>query len=402
MSTERLGAYRDRTNLFISYRQSYAHHPAKRTRLNNDRYTDVDASERAGLMSNAADNDGDAIIEMDLLPPRWLDIQDEVTTVLAEVTTKMRRLDQLHAKHVLPGFDDESVKDREARDIENLTQEITHGFTTSQSRIRHIDALLSSQLNSVTPSADSTMAHNLKISLATKVSETSTTFRKKQSAYLKKLRAIDGLPGTLTPTPTSTAQNPYTNPALSDSESARSEAQSTLLQTTQLRRRTGLPDQAIAQREQEIERIAQGVIDLSNIFQELNSMVIDQGTVLDRVDYNVERTREDVKEAEKELVTATGYQKKGTRRKVIFLLVLIVVGMVILLAIKPKKRAGVATPATPGAIEAPRPPGNGLPPVVEGREMGEEKFEFMPTHAAVRRQWEWKQRRRRTRDQGKQ
>ena len=58
------------------------------------------------------------------------------------------------------------------------------------------------------------------------------------------------------------------------------------------RRGAGALDATIAQREREIERIAQGVIDLSNLFQDLQTMVIDQGTVLDRVDYNVERTVE--------------------------------------------------------------------------------------------------------------
>ncbi|KAK3104272.1 t-SNARE affecting a late Golgi compartment protein 2, partial [Teratosphaeriaceae sp. CCFEE 6253] len=100
-STEKLGAWRDRTNLFISYRQSYTHHPAKRARFNgpgsnNDRYSDVD-SERAGLMAGVTD--GDAVIEMDLLPPRWLDIQDEVGTLLSEVAGKMKKLEHLHAKH---------------------------------------------------------------------------------------------------------------------------------------------------------------------------------------------------------------------------------------------------------------------------------------------------------------
>ena len=105
----------DRTNLFISYRQSYTHHPAKRTRLTGaSGYRDDVDSERAGLMSNQ-DAGNDAVIEMDLLPPRWLDIQDEISTILSEVGTKMKKLDQLHAKHVLPGFDDESVKAQEER-----------------------------------------------------------------------------------------------------------------------------------------------------------------------------------------------------------------------------------------------------------------------------------------------
>lgn len=90
------------------------------------------------------------------------------------------------------------------------------------------------------------------------------------------------------------------------------------------------------QREREIEEIAQGIIDLSDLFRDLQTMVIDQGTMLDRIDYNVERMATDVRGAEKELKIASGYQKRTTKRKIIFLLFLIVVGMFILVLIKPK------------------------------------------------------------------
>ncbi|WPH03130.1 Hypothetical protein R9X50_00600500 [Acrodontium crateriforme] len=340
-NTQPRGAWRDRTNLYISYRQSYAHHPAKRTRVGgpgNKRFDDGD-SERAGLMANA-EHDGDVVIEMDLLPPRWLDIEDEITSQLADITPKMKKLEQLHAKHVLPGFDDESVKAREERDIEALTQDITRGFTLCSNRIRRIDVLLNEQQQqqggTLSP-ADEKMARNLKISLATRVGDVSTLFRKKQSAYMKKMRSLGGMSTPLDDRAHTPSQNPYTDPAMQESETDRSSAQSTLLQTAQVRRRTGAMDTAIEQREREIEKIAQGVIDLSNIFTELNSMVIDQGSLLDRIDYNVERTAEHVKGAEKELKVATGYQKRSTKRKIILLLILIVVGMFILLMIKPKK-----------------------------------------------------------------
>lgn len=70
-------------------------------------------------------------------------------------------------------------------------------------------------------------------------------------------------------------------------------------------------------------------------------MVIDQGTMLDRIDYNVERMATDVKGAEKELVVATGYQRRTMKRKILLLLLLLVIGMFILLLIKPKKARGV-------------------------------------------------------------
>ena len=72
-------------------------------------------------------------------------------------------------------------------------------------------------------------------------------------------------------------------------------------------------------------------------------MVIDQGSLLDRIDYNVERTAEHVKAADKELNVATGYQKKSTKRKIMLLLILLIVGMFILVLIKPRKKAEPVT-----------------------------------------------------------
>jgi syntaxin 16 len=84
-----------------------------------------------------------------------------------------------------------------------------------------------------------------------------------------------------------------------ESEVDKSFSQTMLMQTQQ--RATGQNDAAIAQREREINDIAKGIIELSDIFRELQTMIIDQGTMLDRIDYNVERMGTEVKAAEKEL-----------------------------------------------------------------------------------------------------
>lgn len=169
------------------------------------------------------------------------------------------------------------------------------------------------------------------------------------------LRQLGGMASPMDGTSTPVPQNPYTDPSLMDSEMDRTSAQSTLLQTKQKQRSIGLHDASIAHREREIEQIAQGIIDLSNIFQELQTMVIDQGTMLDRIDYNVERMATDVKEADKELKVATTYQKKSTKRKIILLLVLLVVGMIILVAVKPRS-SGQAAPAPAPAQPKPDSP----------------------------------------------
>lgn len=70
---------------------------------------------------------------------------------------------------------------------------------------------------------------------------------------------------------------------------------------------------------------------LASVFKQLNQLVIDQGTVLDRIDYNIETTVHNVKQANIQLRKAEQYQSSPTgRRCIIILLILILIFSVIL------------------------------------------------------------------------
>jgi syntaxin 16 len=140
------------------------------------------------MSAGAFEDDGDAVIEMDLLPPRWADISDEVTEYLTDIASKSQKLEKLHQKHVLPGFDDEEVKRSEEGEIERLTQEITKGFHDCQKAIQRVETMVRESRNAGGISkGEETMARNIQISLAGRVQEASAGFRKKQSAYLKSI-----------------------------------------------------------------------------------------------------------------------------------------------------------------------------------------------------------------------
>ena len=62
---------------------------------------------------------------------------------------------------------------------------------------------------------------------------------------------------------------------------------------------------AADQRSSEIADIAQSIADLADLFKDLSSLVIDQGTLLDRVDWNVEVMSTEVRGAAQELREAT-------------------------------------------------------------------------------------------------
>ena len=57
----------------------------------------------------------------------------------------------------------------------------------------------------------------------------------------------------------------------------------------------------ISQREREINEIAKSIHTIAEIFKELQTLIIDQGTLLDRIDYNVEQMNVNVKSAVREL-----------------------------------------------------------------------------------------------------
>lgn len=128
------------------------------------------------------------VIEMDLLPPRWVDVQEEVSELLADIAQKSSQLDKLHQKHLLPGFGDEDLRKQDEGVIERLTQEITRAFHDCQRAIQRIETMVvDSRAQGGVSSGEETMAKNIQISLAARVQEASARFRKKQSTYLRSM-----------------------------------------------------------------------------------------------------------------------------------------------------------------------------------------------------------------------
>lgn len=172
---------------YISYRQSFAHHPSKKPRFgapsNGFDTSQPEESRRLISETGGFEEDGDMVIEMDLLPPRWVDVQEEVSEHLADIAQKSSELDKLHQKHLLPGFGDEDIRRKDESTIERFTQDITRSFHDCQRAIQRIEMMVREQAG--VSNGEETMAKNIQISLAQRVQEASARFRKKQSTYLR-------------------------------------------------------------------------------------------------------------------------------------------------------------------------------------------------------------------------
>jgi syntaxin 16 len=191
------------------------------------------------------------------------------------------------------------------------------------------------------------------------------------------------------PGPSTPIQTPYKDASLLDSESDRNFSSSAMSQAKQIIMTNN--DVVIIQREQEIEEIAHGIIELANIFQDLQSLVIDQGSMLDRIDYNVEKMAVDVKEAARELEAATTYQRRSLKRKIMFFLLLVIVGIVILLGLKLGSKSS-------GSADSPPPPVS--PPLndaLEGHGTPSTRSLALDNVPAAMLKRDWRRRRRRRR-----
>lgn len=50
-------------------------------------------------------------------------------------------------------------------------------------------------------------------------------------------------------------------------------------------------------RNKEIKQLVQNINDLAVLFKDLSILVVEAGTILDRIDYNIEQAHKDVKQA---------------------------------------------------------------------------------------------------------
>ncbi|QRV79517.1 SNARE affecting a late Golgi compartment protein 2 [Ceratobasidium sp. AG-Ba] len=339
---------RSRTLLFISYRDSQARASRYARSRRTYGHIDDDGGDEAQRLIRDDASHPDADTRLDIAPI-WLDIADQVEAAIVDTRNKTLNsdtrtlpqlrpsfaikvfaLDKLHAKHVLPGFKDRSNEEHE---IEVRTNEITREFRRCHSLIQRISASTSSHTfpPNIPPSQnDVTSAQNVQRALAAKVQELSALFRTKQRVYMQKLQghAISRndqmiASGVLPSNPTNTYDS-----LQQDEEASRSQL-SAMQQS----------DPSLASRNHEIAEIAKSIVQLAELFKDLSNLVIDQGTILDSVEYNIQQTAIHMEDAVKELDIATQYQRNTGRRKCIFLLLLIIFGLVLVLIFKPRKRS---------------------------------------------------------------
>ncbi|KAG5044107.1 hypothetical protein GLYMA_03G217400v4 [Glycine max] len=248
------------------------------------------------------------------LPPSWVDDSEEIATNIQRARVRISELTKAHAKALMPSFGDGK---EDQRHIETLTQEITSLLRKSEVRLKRLSAAAGS-------SEDSNVRKNVQRSHATDLQNLSMDLRRKQSAYLKHLQQQqEGYDGVDLEMNFNGSKFVSHNDEFSDV--GFSEEQMTKLKRS---------EQFSEEREREIEQVVKSVHELAQIMKDLSVLVIDQGTIVDRIDYNIQSVSTSVEEGLKQLQKAERIQKKGGMVMCASTLVIMCFVMLVLLILK--------------------------------------------------------------------
>lgn len=336
------GTVRNRTDAFLKYRRQargLSKPVTGRGRLpGTSSSSDVDGSETARLMASAlggtlpssSSSSPDAAETclagmVAALPPAYVEFKEQIRTEMGGIRQKMGELRALHGKAALSRFDD--ARDDEVA-VEVITQQITRMFRKCEGKLQQFAGnnrgITSSSL------ADQKVKQNVQRTLAVELQRLSLDFRKQQKDYLARLRTKGGGGGSSSNKSSSAAaalslldgseskgggDDAFFDPGFSDIQALQADSLTSVIE----------------ERDQEVAKILGSIHELAQIMKDLSVLVIDQGTILDRIDYNLENTGSRMQEGVVQLKKAERAQRRGVAAMcVTWLLVAIAVVFIVL------------------------------------------------------------------------
>jgi syntaxin 16 len=246
----------------------------------------------------------DTYIEMGgttTLPPLWVDIYEETQEKIRKIHEISKEEQKLVAKRIKMQFGDHGELDKQ---IDKRSAEVTRILHECESNLGRI-----SQMGADESESQSKIRKNIQRSLATQIQEAAALLRRQQKGLLDKLQDLNTTGG-------STDIDPDANEYSEDLKDMM------------------LGEDIARERDEDINRLIDNINELNHLFKQMNQIVIEQGTIVDRIDYNLEQSVEHTKKAKKELVKAKKAMDSKCAQHAIKVLITLNVIFSILLVLK--------------------------------------------------------------------
>ncbi|VDK87514.1 unnamed protein product [Onchocerca ochengi] len=268
------GSVRNLTEVFILLRNNAFHN--KFVFANN--ITD----EKMSLVALDEETETAQISSSGRVPPEWVNYLDEAQYELTRIRSRLKQIREMQQNHISkPSF----MEDIEAqKEMDKSTNEVTEMFTHCQRLISFID-----KANIIESAQQLLLRENVVSTLRLTLSNLAGDFRTSQAKFLKQIEARQETVNSYL-----LASTDWVNTEVLDDVPIDTSRDGLTMEQIQLLLQNA---DMVKERERDVISVSKSIVELNSLFKDLASMVVDQGTVLDRIDYNLEQAALKVKSA---------------------------------------------------------------------------------------------------------
>ena len=327
------GITRFRYKLFCEYRTSFQnnffHH------LEKDFFDDTKKlinssflfSENRSTLSLKYDQIELANISTNLNNSNYIESYKKVNNILEDLLTNFSSLKSLQNERIKPKFTDEQIENKK------IDKEIKKLIIEMMKKIRFCEGLTKMEKNKINKndeknSIEEKVKNNVKLLLVSKIQNFSNEFRRNQQQFMKYLKEMGGGDQDFIENNNNNIIN-----KLDESFDSSDDEKESLNKNFLITQEDDLQFQ-IKKRDEDINILADSINELSGIFKDLQNVVQEQGTILDRIDYNIDVSYENSQRGLKFIKKAEEHQKDSCFRNMILLLFIIIFIETILIILK--------------------------------------------------------------------
>ncbi|ETO24332.1 hypothetical protein RFI_12825 [Reticulomyxa filosa] len=304
MSSEYRPSYRDLTKRYMHLRDSFRPVGIPMNEDNQSHNQNQKLLPLSVHESSSHESQGEGLHS---LPPVWVETLEAIDYDLQKIEQQINLLQTYHSKRLRISFDE--TKEQDAQ-IQETTRSITSLFRDVQIKLKKVALMGNENESNINEDDDEEKKKKKK--------KKKDYLIKKELDFLEKLSKQESRGNRLIDEDINS-----TLPSFDRLEQGFTREQ--LLQLEQVERDS-------SQRTRDIIAIAKSVNELAQLFNELSVLVVEQGSLLDRIDYNVEQTVNNIRSAQDEIIKAEKHQKASRSVLCIIILILLIfVGVIILI-----------------------------------------------------------------------
>ena len=239
--------------------------------------------------------------------PKYMDIYEQCDNLLKDFDIEFNKLKEEQQKRIVPNFNETESK-LITQNIQMISIKMTKQLKKCKQLTKELKNLLANS------DVDESVKINMYQNLLNRLAETSRALQINEENQLQKYHEFNGV------------EDSFFNMNNYDS-----------IETTQTQNFRSIDTKKLdvnKERNKEIDLIVKTVNDLKEIFMDVSDMVIFQGTILDRIDYNTYQARHNIRRGNREMEETHERLKSGCLRRINQILIISIFIMSVLLIFK--------------------------------------------------------------------